>query len=201
MTRTIIKADDLKVEQPAAPDPFDLDALRISQDFQEIGVKQVLITVPVRRPHRQDFFRVHPGEDFVLDTAVIEISEDREYFLVSPEIRSELFSEVKPVRLFTTINRQGVVALWPARLPDQDGRTSTWYSTALSIAEHAKTRWCRMVADRSLGGYQLYEAGQDLPDPTWPEQNFKALLKLAFGNGSYVDNPDHIVIRRLMGQV
>ena len=38
---------------PATPaDPFDLDALRVSQDFAAMaGVKKQLITVPVRKPN------------------------------------------------------------------------------------------------------------------------------------------------------
>jgi hypothetical protein len=47
----------------AAPDLFDdLANLRLSQAFAETGgVKKLLRTVPVRKPHPQDFIRVHPG--------------------------------------------------------------------------------------------------------------------------------------------
>jgi hypothetical protein len=62
------------------------------------------------------------------------------------------------------------------------------------------TRWTRIVADMSLGGYQPYIAAGDLPDPEWPEQTFAELLHIAFG-AFYVDRPDHPVIRRLRGLV
>jgi hypothetical protein len=122
----------------------------------------------------------HPGEDYRLDTAVIDLHDDREIYLVSSDLRGELFSEIKLVRLYTTISRQNVVAIWPCKLPGVDGRSNSWYDTALRAAELAMTRWTRIVADMSLGGYQPYIAAGDLPDPEWPEQTFAELLKIAF---------------------
>jgi hypothetical protein len=188
-------------EPVGAPDPFNPAALRLSQDpLAAAGVKKALIRVPVRRPGAQEYIRVHPAEDYRLDTAVIELREDRETYLVAPELRGELFSEIKPVRLFTTISRQNVVAIWPCKLPGADGRPNAWHDTALRAAELAMTRWTRVVADMSLGGYQPYTAAGDLPEPEWPEQSFSELLKIAFG-AFYIDRPDHPVIKRLQGLV
>jgi hypothetical protein len=183
-------------------DPFaDLSAFRISQDFAaELGVEKMLLKVPVRRPNRQEFFRVHPGQDYALDTALIELSEDREWFLAGPEVRGALFDECKPVRLLTVINRQGVVSLWPVRLPGPDGRVNPWHSSALEIAEMAKASWMRMAADRSLGAYQAYRAADHLPEPEWPDKPFNDLMRLAFANGYLIDSRDHPVIKRLLGK-
>ena len=55
------------------------EELRLTQDFgAELGVKRALVTVPVRKPGKQDFFRVHPDEDYQLQTAVIEVKGERE---------------------------------------------------------------------------------------------------------------------------
>ena len=184
----------------AAPDPFNPAALRLSQDpLAAAGVKKALIRVPVRRPSPQEFFRVHPDEAYRVDTAVIELRDVGETYLVAPDLRGELFSEIRPVRLFTTISRQNVVALWACKLP-ADGRPNSWYDTALAAAGLAMTRWTRIVPDMSLGGYQPYTAAGDLPEPEWPEQPFAELLKIAFGS-FYVDRPDHPVIKRLQGLV
>jgi predicted DNA-binding transcriptional regulator AlpA len=46
------------------PNPFDPAALRLDQSYADtVGVKKLLTTVPVRKPNRQDFVRVHadPG--------------------------------------------------------------------------------------------------------------------------------------------
>lgn len=188
-----------KIEQA---DPFaDLGQFRLSQDYAaELGVERMLLKVPVRRPNRQEFFRVNPDPSYSLDTALIEMAEDREYFLAGPQVRSALFDECKPVRLFTVINRQGVVTLWPARLPGPDGRVNPWHSSALEIAELAKTSWVRMAADRSLGAYQCYRAADDLPDPEWPDRPFNELMRIAFANGYLISSEDHPVIKRLLGK-
>ena len=42
--------------------PFDPAHLRLSQDFtSQIGGKKALMSVPVRKPDRQWFVRVHPA--------------------------------------------------------------------------------------------------------------------------------------------
>lgn len=99
-------------------DPFDLARLRLSQDFEStLGIKKALLTVPVRKPNRQEFIRVHPDKAYRFDTALLEVKEDREVYLVSPELRADLPGEVTAKTLFTSINRQNVVFLWGVRLP------------------------------------------------------------------------------------
>src|ERR1700719_4642970 len=116
----------------AAPDAFDPAVLRISQDFIGLaGVEKVLSVVPVRRPKRQEFVRVHPGEDYRLVTAVVEDDEERGTYLVAPHLREELGAEVLLVTLFTAITRQGVLFLWPCKIPGADGRKNHWHESAL----------------------------------------------------------------------
>jgi hypothetical protein len=46
-------------------DRLDLDSLRLPQNYTElVGVKKVLSTVPLRKPHKHEFFRVHPSWTF-----------------------------------------------------------------------------------------------------------------------------------------
>ena len=48
--------------------PFDPAALRLDQSFADtVGVKKHLMTVPVRKPNRQDFVRVHPDPAYQAD--------------------------------------------------------------------------------------------------------------------------------------
>ena len=47
-----------KSKNSRATDRFDPSRLRLSQNFVEsVGVKKALLTVPVRKPGRQDFVR------------------------------------------------------------------------------------------------------------------------------------------------
>ncbi len=60
--------------------PFDnLCALRLDQSYADtVGVKKLLTTVPVRKPNRQDFVRVHPDPGYRLTpAAIIEVSSPR----------------------------------------------------------------------------------------------------------------------------
>jgi len=183
-----------------AGDGFDLENLRLSQNFRElVGVKKLLITVPVRKPGKQDFFRVRPGEDWRLETMVLEIKEDRETYLVAPELWPELPGELVPKVLLITINRQGVIAIWPVRLPGEDGRQDNWSRSALEAADLGRRNWIRLVANMSLGGYEIYQATRDdLPEPIWPDLSFQEILKIAFQD-RFIKTLDHSAIRRLKG--
>ncbi len=181
-------------------DPFDPARLRLSQDFGTVGVKKAIISVPVRKPDRQWFVRVHPDEGWRLPTAVIEIKEDREVHLVDPAVATELPAEVVPVMLFTSITRQGVLFLWSIRLPGEDGKHNEWHRSALEAAQRAQKRWVRVVANMTAGGYDVYEAVGALPEPVWPDLSFRELLKIAFKD-RFISTADHPVLRRLRGEV
>ena len=179
---------------------FDPSRLRLSQNFTEsVGVKKALLTVPVRKPGRQDFVRTHPDSTFRLETAVIELKEDRETYLIDPELWHELPGEIVPKVLFTTMNRQGVLSLWPIRLPREDGRHDEWNRSALEAAELAQNKWLRVAANMSLGAYEVYEAVSKLPEPEWPEVTFPEILKIAFRD-RFITDLSHPVVRRLRGE-
>ncbi len=192
---------ELKIIDQPAPDPFDPEALRIGQDFAALAdVKPILATVPVRKPNKQDYVRIHAAEDYQLTTALLELKDERETYLIAPDLRHELFGELFPVTIFTAINRQGVVFLWPCKLPDETGRSNPWHECALEAAARAKTNWTRIAADMSLGAYRIWEASGELPEPEWPEQSLRDLLAIGF-KGRYIDTHDHAVLKRLRGEV
>jgi hypothetical protein len=181
-------------------DTFDIENLRLSQNFGElVGVKKLLTTVPVRKPGKQEFFRVHPGEDWRLETAVLELKEDRETYLVAPGLWPELPGELAPKLLLTIISRQGGVVIWPVRLPGEDGRQDNWIRSSLEAADFGQRNWIRLVPNMSLGGYEIYIATRDdLPEPIWPDLSFQEILNIAF-RGRFIQTLDHPIIRRLKG--
>jgi hypothetical protein len=191
--------DRMEAPSTSAEDPFDLSNLRLSQDFVETaGVKKLLTTVPVRRPHSQDFVRVHPDPNYRMTFAVIDLKDDREIYLLPPAIAQQLPGEFVTITLYTAINRQGVVQLWPVRLPTPDGRINEWHRSAAEAAELAMKRWVRVRANMSLGAYEMFEAESTIPDPTWPELSFQELVKIAFRD-RLITSLDHPVIKRLRG--
>jgi hypothetical protein len=78
------------VGQEPPPDPFDLDNLRLSQNFiDSAGVKKLLTTVPVHKPNHQDFVRVHPSPDYRMNAPMIELKNDREEYIVARPLMPE----------------------------------------------------------------------------------------------------------------
>jgi hypothetical protein len=142
--------------------------------------------------------RVHPDEEYRLDTAVISLNDDRETYLVAPVLVRELVDECIPVTLFTTISRQGVLTLWPVRLPGQDGKDMEWWRSAREAAELAMRSWVRMKANTALGADDIYAAAGNIPEPEWPQLTFHEILKIALRE-FMVDSTDHPVIRKLRG--
>jgi hypothetical protein len=181
-------------------DPFDPAAFRLSQAFADTGgVKKLLRTVPVRKPNKQDFSRVHPDAEYRLTpAAIIEVKEDRETYLVTPEMAAELPGEFVMATLFTAINRQGVLHVWPVKLPGPDGKHNEWHRSAAEAAELAQSSWVRITANIALGAYELYHAVGQLPEPVWPDVTFTEILKTAFRD-RIVNMPDHPLVQRLRG--
>jgi hypothetical protein len=197
----LVPPDDQTSEQAAAPNPFAPENLRIDLSFAEgVGVKKAIITIPVKKPNGQDFIRVHPSPDFRLAVAIIELRDDRESFLVPPSIARDIPGEYITVTMYACINRQGVVFLWPVRLPGSDGRQLEWHRSAAEAAEMAMKRWVRVKANMSLGAYEVYEAAASIPEPAWPSDlAFDQMLAIAF-KGRLVDSVDHSVLKRLRGE-
>ena len=188
--------------EQSAPNPFDPERLRISLDFGEgVGVKKETTIILVKRPNPQDFIRVHPDPAFRLPVALIEFKDDREMYVVTPEIARLIPGECFGATLYTCINRQGVLFLWPVRLPGADGRQLQWHRSAAEAAEMAMKRWVRIKANMSLGAYEPFEASATIPDPVWPaDLNYARILEIAFRDGRVVDSFDHAVLKRLRGE-
>jgi hypothetical protein len=198
--QTEVQSENGKVVDQAKGD-FDISRLRLSQDFhQGLAVKKIITTVPVRKPGPQDFFRVHPGEEMYLQTFLFEEKDQREFYLVDPSLWECLANDLVPTLLHVTITRHGVVGIWPHRLPRGDGRGNKWSQSGLEAAELAKKFWIRVVANLSLGAYEVYQAAGDLPDPDWPDLNFEEILLIAF-KGKYIDTMEHPALRRLRGEI
>jgi hypothetical protein len=189
-----------KAEANATYDPFDPERLRVDT-MADIGVERVLTAVPVRRPRRNEFVRVHP--DYVVDTLLLERDNgmDKECYLVDEGIQHLVLPELRRTRLYVAITKRNTVFLWPIKLPlegNDSGRRVA--DTALQGAEQAKVTWVRLVWNRELGGYEMLRAKGDLGTPQWPEKSFRDLLEIAFRNNR-IDREDHDVIRELAGEL
>jgi hypothetical protein len=177
----------------------NLDALRLSSDAAAInGTTEILSHIPLRKPNRHEFFRTRPEPEMWFDTGIFEDKEEREVFFVTPAMREALVGEIRPVILVPTITRQGVLLLWPLKLPMEGMRHNSWSETARQAAEMAKAKWVRLAPDMGLGGYRIYVAEGELSEPQWPDKPLNEIMQIAFRD-RVVDSENHPVVRRLRG--
>ena len=192
-----------QAEGDNAPDPFDPARFRLTQDFaSQLGVKKLLLTVPVRKPSKECWVQTHPDEAYWMETMVLDLKEDGEVYLVESELWPELATEstFTPKALILAMNRQKVVFLWSIRLPGPDGKLDEWNRSALEAAKMAQGKWVRVQANMSLGAYEVWTATADWGPPEWPEQSMAELLRVAFKN-HHITTQDHPVLQRLRGEM
>ena len=185
-------------DKPA--DPFDPVRLRLTESAK-IGVRKAVTVISCSKPNRQQFVRVHPSEEYRMQTALFTEEVNRESYLVVPELWDELAGEIQPTFLFSSITKTANnVFLWPVRVPDTDGRRNNWHLSALRAAELAMKKWVRVQSNMSDGKYDVFEATGNIPDPEWPEVSFRDLLKVCFDD-RYIDSLEHPILRQLRGEV
>ncbi len=177
----------------------NLDALRLSPDAAAVGgTTEILSHIPLRKPNRHEFFRTRAEPEMWFDTGIFEDREEREVFFVTPAMREPLVGEIRPVILVPSITRQGVLLLWPLKLPVEGMRHNGWAETARQAAELGKTKWTRLAPDMGLGGYRIYVAEGELSEPQWPQKPLTEIMEIAF-HDRIIDSENHPVIRRLRG--
>lgn len=200
----VVESPTTAKPQPADPfDPTELAKLRLSQDFAGMSqVKPVLTNVAARKPHKQEFIRVRPGEANRFDTGCFIDKESREAYMVSPAVWELLTGDVTPTLLVVCISRNSPVPfLWPLTLPATDGRPNRWHESAMEAASIAENQWLKVVADMSAGCYVPMVACGNLPEPDWSDvPTMPEMLRLAF-KGRFIDSGEHPVLKRLRGEL
>ena len=109
-----------------APDPFDAKALRLPPAFvHNAGIRKVISTIPARKPHGQEWIRVHPGEGFSEKFGVIILKDDNEVYLLHPNLVGALRErddEGAHLRLHVHEQKSVPVACEIARQREQERR-------------------------------------------------------------------------------
>ena len=128
------------------PEEFDLDAIRLPQNFGESsGIKKLLTTVSVRKPNRTQFFRTHP--DHRLDVMLLKYGETDDLYIVILQLRAEVEHLAKPYRLVLTVDRGGTVFIWPLAIPDEE-HLLDWHSSVMEAEVFARESWVCMQSNQ-----------------------------------------------------
>lgn len=192
-----------RLEVVKGNDELNLDALRIDVSLVEGVAAKVPLTIPVRKPSKQEWIRVHPAPDYRLTVGAIDLKEEDEFYVVGADMREQLLgSEAAVYTLYTYINRVGVLRLWPIRQAGPDGKQNEWHRSAEKVAGRAMQEWVRVVSNRDRGGYDFMRAAVHVPDPVWPDLSMVEIVRVALKDrGLIVDHPDHPVLRKLQGRL
>ncbi len=192
------------VENTGTPDPFDVDRLRLpANDDESLGVRELLVSIPYRKPSKEQFVRVHPDPAFRCNGGLIELKDDdSESYWVDRSLWPHLGDEPTfGCRLVVTaMTRQGCPFIWGLRLPATENKVPDWVSIPLEAAKAAETKWTKLYWDQAQRRHRIKVSDYLADEPQWPTQAFSELLRLAFKD-RVVTSLDHPILKRLRGEV
>jgi hypothetical protein len=186
---------DLKVVQGEDERLENLEKYRLPQDYvEQAGVKKEIKIIRVKRPHRQEFIRVHPIWKF--EAMMFVDADERTHYLVDRKLYGLLEGELVPKVLYPYITIRGVLKIWPIKLHDADGNLDDWNSSALDIARIARDKWVRVASNKYLGAYEHFVPMGKVKDPEWPDLEFERVIEIAFKD-QIIEDETHSCIKRL----
>ncbi len=182
------------------PSVDEIKARRIPASYgATLGVKKILMNVPVGKPKKTQFFRVHPDSGMSFDVLLLEDKDNGDYYILNQEVAQVLSSLVRPTTLRTGIDRNNNVFLIPVPLPGDDGKRNQWHQSLAQALQLAESNWIRMTANMHVGGYDVYQAESRLEEPEWPDTGMAKLIEVAF-RGKVITTIDHPIVQSLQGR-
>ena len=183
---------------PKGKNPFS--KLRLSSDsLTNIDTEKLITHIPVGKPNKQKFVRVHPDQAFWFECAILKLEDEQRPFLVIPEIASLIVQDIKLVILRLTIDRQGNLSLWPTPPFPEEGEENTWNHSQRLAASLAEQHGIRLTSNRATRSYEPIKAQGEIPAPAWPNKPLEEILEIAFGDAHIIEDRDHPALQRLWG--
>lgn len=194
-TQETMVIDDEKTEVNPFEDP---SKLVISQDYgEQLPTQKLITTIAVTKPSTQVFFRCNPNDDYHREYNLLYFEEDRETYLVVPQLSVLLERHVKQKRLYYCLTKGGSLCLWPV---STNIGQNIWVDSAHQIAKEAQNNWVQLVSNKDLGGYVAAIPEKQWSDPEWPDLKLSEILEKAF-RGRFIDDPEHEVVLKLQGAI
>jgi len=187
-------------------DPFsNLEAFKVSQDFNEFETQIDYSNIPLRKPGKQQWFRAHPT--IKLDNVCfLEVDQEDgrpESFLLTSSVVAGLsdlpgFSK-RSIRLCVSRPNNSPF-VWPIKMPRGSGsKHDEWSKSAIAVADLAETEWVRIQSDMVLGAYKHITANAGWEEPVWPLLDIGEILRRSVGEQHIIGSADHPVVRELRG--
>ena len=183
---------------------IDLERVRARADQSiDLGVTTEYTVIPIRNPKPDEFFRCMSDEDYSMDTYILSLKTENEWYLIDPEILPEiqLESQLRVMTLYVCVTMNSTPFVTCIPQPDEMGKINSWHDSGHRTMEEAKQCWVRRQADKANGGYIITKAmNAKLPDPKWPTMTLDEVIDKAFDK-FYIDDISHPVLQRLRGEM
>jgi hypothetical protein len=175
----------------------------VPQDLSAAAsVKKHIVKIQVRKPANHWYVRCHPDPQYSFTAWVIDLKDEREQYLVLPEIHPHLKGEVtyKLMTFHLCVTMQGKVFLWPVRCHVDDKKEPPiWIKVPLEAVLVAKEEWTRFYWVEEINEHE-FESVPNPIKPVWPNLTMRQVMELAFKN-NIINSLDHSVLKRLRGEI
>jgi hypothetical protein len=185
---------------PPPSDALDLSDLWLDTNLGDPLTSTYQHSIPIRKP--KNFFRVHPDRGMRRHVEIYvhkpEGAVEEQHFVINKSMQGRLL-EARPAVLVVCIYRDGSLRLWPLRLAKEGEKDNDAWKSARNAARTAMSKWIRIVwAGRA---YETREAQLGYaPDPDLKAvPPFEQLVMKAYGPQGIIGDPDHFMVRELMG--
>ena len=192
--------NEVKLKKPK----IDLERVRARADQSiDLGVTTEYTVIPIRNPKPDEFFRCMSDEDYSMDTYILSLKTENEWYLIDPDILPEiqLESQLRVMTLYVCVTMNSTPFVTCIPQPDKMGKINSWHASGHITMEEAKQCWVRRQADKANSGYIITKAMKaKLPDPKWPTMTLSEIIDMAFDK-LYIDDINHPVVQRLRGEM
>ena len=161
---------------------LDFSKFKISSGSSDMPIaRKIILHVPVTKPAKQRYVRVHVIDEYHFDCAVLNLEGEDRPFLLSPEIAQAIAKDAKRVTLKLAIDRQGEPFPLASTAVPEEVNDNPWNQSQREVADLAEEQWVRLTSNRSVGCYEPIVAQGDIPEPVWPEMSMDEILQSHLG--------------------
>jgi hypothetical protein len=178
------------------PDPFDLAAAVVDQNYlNAAATEQVARPVKIRKPGKE-LFRAFPHyQYFNLYADIVEGKIDKDFYFVMPQMAAAMEGETFKAALVLCVNMHQIPFFWPVRALDED-RANAWTDSAHTAIKTAVEKWVKIRANQKPGAgyYDVSTAKGELGEPEFPAKDaasYMTLLSAATPPERKIGTPDH----------
>ena len=114
----------MKLKKPK----IDLERVRARADRQiDLGVTTEYTVIPIRNPKPDEFFRCMADEDYSMDTYILSLKTENEWYLIDPEILPEiqLESQLRVMTLYVCVTMNSTPFVTCISQPDEMGKSNS----------------------------------------------------------------------------